>query len=50
MTSDSIGKGATMHLTEFKSAKYFGKDILPYCIIQPPLKKISVSRKQQRKQ
>ena len=28
-----------MHLIEFKNAKYFEKDILPYCIIQSPLKK-----------
>ena len=27
MTSDSNGKGATMHLTEFKSAKYFEKTL-----------------------
>ena len=32
MTYDSIGKSASMHLIEFKSAKYFEKDIiLPYC-------------------
>ena len=32
MTYDSIGKSAGMHLIEFKSAKYFGKDIiLLYC-------------------
>ena len=30
MTSDSIGKGATMHLTEFKGTKYFEKDIIFY--------------------
>ena len=31
-----MGKSTSMHLIEFKNAKYFEKDILPYCIIQPP--------------
>ena len=38
-----------MHLIEFKSDKYFEKDIiLPYCLV--PQTKISISKKQQRKQ
>ena len=32
MTYDLIGKSASIHLIEFKSTKYFEKDIiLPYC-------------------
>ena len=28
MTYDSIGKSASIHLIEYKSAKYFEKDII----------------------